>query len=190
MSSVVPRDCSTPCVCLQRCALVCVCSLQRSMRVVIPARRFIRRRFFICAAYLVLLSGPGAEVDLLAAVGAERAEAVFRGPADILPASGAFDDGRHTVRQSIGNGTSNEYRGIFRRFKGAAPSIQFYEAGVTGFERLQAAKRELERHVDIHRARTQIAVLHRESHPEHVLVSAGLGNHAQFRCHPYLHQLV
>ncbi|ABE32434.1 hypothetical protein Bxe_A0499 [Paraburkholderia xenovorans LB400] len=89
------------------------------MRRVIPARRLVRRRFLLGSTDLILLSGPGAEIDLLAAVGAEGTEAVFRCPADVLSASRAFDDSRHTVRQLIANGTSNEYRGIFRRFKGA-----------------------------------------------------------------------
>ena len=49
-------------------------------------------------ADLVLLGRPGAEIDLLAAVRAKRAEAVFRDPADILAAGRAFDDGGHSVR--------------------------------------------------------------------------------------------
>ncbi|MGF6772943.1 hypothetical protein P3T18_005448 [Paraburkholderia sp. GAS199] len=159
----------------------------RLVRRVIATWRFIRRRFLICTANPVFLSGPGAEIGLLAAFRAERAKAVFRSPADILSASGAFDDGRHTVRQSIANGTSIEYRGILCRFKGM-PDIRFQQQPAQAA--LQAAQRQLERDVDVYRTRAQIAVLYRKAHPQHVLVGARFGNHAQFRCHAYLHQLI
>src|ERR1700744_1750463 len=99
------------------------------MRAVIAARRFFfvrRSAFLLIAANPVFLGGPCAKIDLLAAFGAERTEAVLGGPADIFAAGGTFDDGRHTVGRSIANGTSNEYRAISRRFKGAVPDIRLH----------------------------------------------------------------
>src|SRR5215469_2270839 len=68
------------------------------MRLLACVRRrcfVVRGRIFLVTADPVLFGGPGAEVDLFAAFGAERAKAVFRHPADILAAGGTFDDGCH-----------------------------------------------------------------------------------------------
>lgn len=153
------------------------------MRVIAARRRFVRRRFFIRAADLVLLGSPGAEVDLLAALGTEWAEAVFRCPADVLSAGWAFDDSGHTVRRSIENRGKSKYGGGFSRFKGPV---------LHDLLRLtsQAAQRQLKGHINVDCARPQIPILNGESHPQHVLVGARFRDHPQFGYHTHLHELI
>ena len=153
------------------------------MWVVAARRRFVRRRFFIRAADLILFGSPGAEVDLLAALGTEWAEAVFRCPTDVLSAGWAFDDSGHTVRRSIENRGKPEYGGDFSRFKGPVLHDLLHLTS-------QAAQSQLEWHVNVDCARPQIPILNREAHPQHVLVGARFWDHPQFGRHAHLHELI
>ena len=56
-----------------------------------------RRSRLLIAGDAIFPGRPGAEIDLLAAVRAERTKAVFRDPAHFLIAGRTFDDGGHTV---------------------------------------------------------------------------------------------